>query len=358
MNLKEIITRENKFEDETREFFSMIRASSMVLVIYFVLTAAVMFYVSHNKTGAICIGMSLLSIAIIYISMHSRKRLLFHVYSIFMFGWAAIATYCFGSVINAELMLFPILVAGFLATYDNFRGKLCYSFITMCAYMTIYFYSYMNAPKTELNDIARVHIKVFTIVASFVAMFIVCWFFANTTQEAQSKLAKRNLQLSREAQTDPLTDLPNRRNMYKTLDNHTLEEERKSSSFCVAMGDIDFFKSINDTRGHNCGDYVLITLAKMFKDFMNDKGTVCRWGGEEFFFFFPEGNGDQVFLYIERLRLDIEKYDFEFEGEHFHCTMTFGVSEYNQKDSSDQLVQSVDRKLYSGKEKGRNRVIW
>lgn len=358
MSLKDIIIKENKFEDETREFFSMVRASAMVLVVYFILTASTMFCVSHLGTGLLCCGMALLSVFVIFISMYVRKRILFHIYSVFMFVWVAFATYYFGAVIDAELMLLPILVAGFLATYENFKGKVCHSFITMVAYVAIYFYNFFNVPETELNDFARINIKLFTIVAAFVTMFIVCWFFANTTQEAQTKLAKRNLQLSREAQTDPLTDLPNRRNMYKTLDNHTSEAERKSSCFCVAMGDIDFFKKINDTRGHNCGDYVLVTLANMFKDFMMDKGTVCRWGGEEFFFFFPDGNGDQIFLYMEHLRLSIEKYDFEFDGEHFNCTMTFGVAEYNQKDSSDQLVQSVDRKLYAGKEKGRNRVIW
>ena len=358
MTLKEIIKKDSKFEDETREFLSMIRASSMALVVYFILTSATMFYVKHPRTALACLGMSIASVGIIYLSMHVRKRVLFHTYSIFMYCWVGVATYCFGYVIDAELMLIPILVAGFLATYDNFKGKLWYSFVAMCAYMAIYFYNFFNEPKTDLNDIARVHIKIFTIIVAFVMMFIVCWYFANTTQEAQSKLAKRNLQLSREAMTDPLTELPNRRNMYKTLDNRTSEDERKTSSFCVAMGDIDYFKKINDTRGHNCGDYVLVTLAKMFREFMKDKGTVCRWGGEEFFFFFPDGNGDQVFLYIEHLRLEIEKYNFKFNDEEFKCTMTFGVSEYNQKDSSDELVQSVDRKLYTGKERGRNRVIW
>lgn len=336
----------------------MVRASAMVLVVYFVLTAVVMMYVHYYGTAGICITMAIMNVLIIYVSMHVRKRTLFHIFSVFMFIWAAMATYLFGSVIDAELMLLPIFVAGFLATYENFKGKLCHSFITMCAYMAIYFYNYTYSPKIEFLDVARIHIKIFTVVTVFVSMFIVCWFFASTTQEAQSKLAKRNLQLSREALTDPLTDLPNRRNMYKTLDNRTSEADRSSSCFCVAMGDIDFFKTVNDTRGHNCGDYVLVTLANIFKEFMKDKGTVCRWGGEEFFFFFPEGNGDQVFLFIEHLRLEIEKYNFEFDGEMFHCTMTFGVAEYNQKDSSDQLVQSVDRKLYAGKEKGRNRVIW
>ena len=358
MKIRELITRDVKFEDETREFFSMVRISSILLMAYFICNALVLFMSNHIRTGSACLGFCALSAGVIYCSFHVRRRVLFHIYSIFLLAWATTATICFGNVIDAELMLIPLFIARFFATYDNFRGKLFYSIVITVSYIVIYFYNYIIEPKTPLNDISRIHIKMLTIIVAFAMTFTVCWYFANTTQMAQSKLAKRNLQLSREAMTDPLTDLPNRRNMYKTLDKYTDNEWKQNVCFCVAMGDIDFFKQINDTRGHNCGDYVLQTLAKMFKEFMQDKGTVCRWGGEEFFFYFPDGNGDQVFLYVERLRLEIEKTVFSFEGEEFNCTMTFGVSEYNQKDSSDELVQNVDRKLYVGKERGRNRVIW
>ena len=160
------------------------------------------------------------------------------------------------------------------------------------------------------------------------------------------------------ANIDTLTGLSNRRHMNDHLSALVFDYGKSGKTFTLAIGDVDFFKKVNDTYGHEVGDYVLATLARMFEEHMKGKGHVSRWGGEEFFFFFPDGNGDQVFLYIEHLRLEIEKYNFKFNDEEFKCTMTFGVSEYNQKDSSDELVQSVDRKLYTGKERGRNRVIW
>ena len=124
------------------------------------------------------------------------------------------------------------------------------------------------------------------------------------------------------------------------------------------MGDIDFFKKVNDTRGHDCGDYVLKTLSGVFDEFMKDKGYVSRWGGEEFVFIFRDMNGDVAYPLLENLRKKIEKMDFEFFNHKFNITMTFGMEEYSPMFGSEEAIKKADEKLYIGKESGRNQVVF
>ncbi|MBO5551115.1 MAG: GGDEF domain-containing protein, partial [Lachnospiraceae bacterium] len=115
---------------------------------------------------------------------------------------------------------------------------------------------------------------------------------------------------------------------------------------------------VNDTRGHDCGDYVLKTLASVFKDFMKDKGYVSRWGGEEFVFIFKDINGDDAYPMLEDLRRNIEKMELEFFSHKFNITMTFGVEEYSPMFGSEEAIKKADEKLYIGKESGRNKVVY
>ena len=126
----------------------------------------------------------------------------------------------------------------------------------------------------------------------------------------------------------------------------------------VAIGDIDFFKHINDTYGHDAGDYVLETIAKIMNEFMESKGMVARWGGEEFLFSFENINGDYAFEEMSKLLHLIERYEFSFNGTPIKVTMTFGLEEYDDNLGVDKVISKADEKLYMGKEQGRNRVIY
>lgn len=171
----------------------------------------------------------------------------------------------------------------------------------------------------------------------------------------ERKLLQYNAKLKQMAGVDPLTGLMNRRAI-----GEKFEELLREYNECitVAMGDIDFFKKVNDTRGHDCGDYVLKTLSLKFQDFMKGKGYVSRWGGEEFVFIFVNCNGDDAYPMLESLRKDIEKMEFEFFSHKFNITMTFGMEEYSPMFGSEEAIKKADEKLYIGKESGRNRVVF
>ena len=191
-------------------------------------------------------------------------------------------------------------------------------------------------------------------VTLFVCMFVICFIFSNTNQTALEKLNMYNRRLKKEAETDALTGLMNRRCMYKALEENM---SVKNAIFSVAIGDIDFFKKINDTKGHNFGDEVLRSISAYFMEYMDEKGIVCRWGGEEFLFLFPLCNLDKAYEYVLEIKQHIEKMTISFMGDTINVTMTFGVEEYKAESLVTELINKADDKLYTGKAGGRNTVV-
>ena len=157
--------------------------------------------------------------------------------------------------------------------------------------------------------------------------------------------------LSEMAHTDRLTGLFNRHYMISHLEE---VRQNASPSQWIAMVDIDGFKRINDTYGHNCGDYVLITLCKIMREVCSDC-VIARWGGEEFLI---TSDGAPEPAILETLRQTVESTQFTYSDQIIDVTITIGTSFYQPDQSLDSWIQSADSKLYSGKNSGKNRVVF
>ena len=161
------------------------------------------------------------------------------------------------------------------------------------------------------------------------------------------------------ALTDPLTGLHNRR----YLDNHLKSLAERAAvddkSVALLIFDIDFFKGINDTYGHEAGDDVLREFAARLKRGVRGIDLVARLGGEEFVVVMPETDAAYASVIAERLRRDVEREAFATRGgEALHVTVSIGVAEFRgASDSVDALVKRADQALYSAKRRGRNRVV-
>ncbi|MDE7268491.1 MAG: diguanylate cyclase [Lachnospiraceae bacterium] len=151
---------------------------------------------------------------------------------------------------------------------------------------------------------------------------------------------------------DSLTGLYNRRSCHNKLDAIVEKNERYS----VVMCDIDFFKKVNDTYGHDAGDYVLTEISALIKNGVTDCGFASRWGGEEFLLVYTLGLEDTVGK-VAQLRQSILTHEFNYYGTKMQITMTFGVAEGAQDMHCEKVIQSADEKLYVGKNSGRNRVV-
>ena len=171
-------------------------------------------------------------------------------------------------------------------------------------------------------------------------------FIHKTILESEDKLSVM-------AHMDQLTGLYNRRYMMEHLEGLT---ETVTPDHWIAMVDIDDFKQINDVYGHSCGDYVLSELCGTMRDVCGEGCTLARWGGEEFLITSSDTNAIASEI-LEKLRRSIELKYFSFQHKKVPVTITIGAAHYQEGQSLDSWIQSADKKLYIGKNGGKNRMI-
>lgn len=159
--------------------------------------------------------------------------------------------------------------------------------------------------------------------------------------------------LSDEVTHDRLTGLPNR--YYMTAFFQKLPETAAKDEYWAAIADLDSFKQINDIYGHNCGDYVLKSFAAILTARFSYL-EFCRWGGEEFLLVGKTAECDPK-EHLEKIRRAVELCPFTWEGSHLDLTVTIGAAMYDPSRSVEEWIDAADKKLYEGKQSGKNRVI-
>lgn len=172
-------------------------------------------------------------------------------------------------------------------------------------------------------------------------------------EEAVRSLDEKNQALEILSRTDKLTSLANRRRLEEVLHMESLRARRYGKSFSVIMFDIDHFKLINDSFGHQIGDMVLIELARKLGRGARETDIVGRWGGEEFLLVCPETPREVAMGMAERLRRSFDEEELPHVG---RVTASFGVGVFQPDDDLDHLLRRVDQALYRAKSNGRNRV--
>ena len=135
-----------------------------------------------------------------------------------------------------------------------------------------------------------------------------------------------------------------------------LADIKERSHVTLALGDIDHFKRVNDTFGHDAGDAVLVECSRLFKEYTTKNAFSVRWGGEEFLLVFND-TLENALVVLEALLDEVRETVIEHEGTTLSVTMTFGVTEYEKGMTIDQLVKKADDLLYEGKEGGRNQIV-
>jgi len=169
-----------------------------------------------------------------------------------------------------------------------------------------------------------------------------------------SNLVREKEEIRTIADHDALTHIYNRvkfNSMFSEIINISLLH---NENFSIILFDIDFFKNVNDSYGHNVGDRVLIEIVSLVKIGLRNKDVFARWGGEEFVILSQRTNVKQAKELAERLRQDIENYSFDVVKK---LTCSFGVSQFKKGDSQNDLFQRVDEALYEAKDRGRNQVV-
>jgi diguanylate cyclase (GGDEF)-like protein len=174
-----------------------------------------------------------------------------------------------------------------------------------------------------------------------------------------ASLAINNASLFEMATTDMITKLKMKHYLYTILDEW-LENVGNSRNFSMLMFDIDFFKRVNDTYGHTCGDLVLKYVAQVFLDNIRSSDVAARYGGEEFVILIAHHGKNMAMKIAERIRKTIETSEIIYKGQSVRITISCGVTcyEHDLDFSADSMIDRVDKALYQSKQAGRNRVTF
>lgn len=156
---------------------------------------------------------------------------------------------------------------------------------------------------------------------------------------------------------DNLTNAYNRRYFFEASENLIAIATREQSKASLIMLDIDHFKRINDTHGHQAGDLVLVNIAKLIKGTLRDSDIFARIGGEEFSIFLNNTSLEGARVVAEKIRSVVENEVFDYDSTPLQVTVSIGISELDKHNTTaDELYKESDKKLYIAKEGGRNRV--
>ena len=275
-----------------------------------------------------------------------------HIYLIYVF---------FGVFIGIELYYIILIPVGCYALLMSFSRNLKIFFmlmigsVNMISYVCVELVDSLNA--VTLPPVYRIFLT-YNIFTAFGMVILQSYFFIDMISRKFSNLQERSSIFQHQANYDMLTDIFNRREMTRRIDAALKQYNADRAPLSVCIGDIDNFKSINDTYGHNAGDYVLKTMCAIMKANIRKSDPFGRWGGEEFVLMMHT-DLDACYNRAECLRRIIESHKFDFEGKDIPVTITFGIATAGDDTPSvSSLIEKADRMLYKGKKNGRNQTVY
>ena len=176
-------------------------------------------------------------------------------------------------------------------------------------------------------------------------------------REQKLHLAQALARIEQLATRDELTGLVNRRHMTELMEQERQRGMRSGQTFCLAMIDIDHFKSINDHHGHAGGDGVLRGLAHEMASLKRGADVLARWGGEEFVLMLPDAGAATARAGVERLRAHVQSLRLRIGTEAVQVTISAGLAEHLAGESMAQTIERADRALYAAKRAGRDTIV-
>lgn len=257
-----------------------------------------------------------------------------------LFGW------------NSAFFMFLVAMATlvyfcpFKHTYVPYMFSLCH--IILFFILRLCTMSFL--PLEEASDALLQIIFLGNSGSSFMVILYAAYISKVSAVVGQRELQKQNKNLLELAHYDQLTELYSRSYLKEC---HAFAKQNEY----LAIGDIDDFKRINDTYGHICGDGILRELAELLRSQLDPNVFLCRWGGEEFVFVFPNMSNDEVKEQVSILCKAIDAHQFQYQEHTISITMTFGLSKGKAQLPLSDWIEQSDARLYKGKRIGKNCVI-
>ena len=354
----QIITKDVSNDNELKKPAVIIRCTAVVMIFYGILNAVLMLCLKRNTSLIVSLVFVAGYAVVFYLAYNDGTKTCYYLEMILTLGWVIINVSLFGFSIGVQYFLILLIQYSFVTSHIRRLYKYLISLLIVLIFLAVYFFSRRFIPLYNIDATTADILQALNIVfACFLEATIISLFCSDSLMQ-EEKLMEYNRKVTHLASIDPLTGLINRRFTRDQISD-LIDAGREEVPFIsLAMGDIDFFKKVNDTYGHEGGDEVLKGLSKCFLEETKDIGLVCRWGGEEFLFILPNMNGDEAYDFIEKLRRKIKTITFNHNNEDFNVSMTFGLQEHDFRDSIDTSIDNADRKLYIGKSSGRDKVVY
>ena len=274
----------------------------------------------------------------------------YSIVSVIYIGWK-----CGGSFFLFSIV--PIIIYFGCFIFTGKKRLLIVLFLVLdCATYVALYVGFINV--TPIIEVPQAISMVLTIFTSFVMVFATIFYnviYIYSSEGELVSLEQKNEKLSADAQEDALTSLLNRRGFLPLV--KALMDEKHSHYFCIAFCDIDNFKRVNDSYGHECGDEVLRHIARLIKKEMYGC-EICRWGGEEMVILMRDYDFAVAKSKMEYVRKCVETSPTVFFNKYVPVTITIGVEEYKDiYHEPDEIIKVADRRMYYGKQHGKNVVI-
>lgn len=271
-----------------------------------------------------------------------------------------IAAVCIGWTFGFALYMIALVPVGFYMEYfisedkHNIRipfllGIMDFLIFVVCQTLA----SFVEPKYTGISELMRQIIYSFNAMCAFGMLLGFSVIFLQELNSNHDRLKAVNEKLNKMAKVDVLTGLFNRRGIKPFLDKCA----DSGVPFCVGMCDIDDFKHVNDSYGHDVGDEVIAEVARIIRADIKPEDHVCRWGGEEFVFLVDQSGIEEAAGIAEKIRSDVESGILEVYGKKISFTITIGVAEYMQGEEVDKTIIRADERMYSGKRSGKNKVV-
>lgn len=354
-----ILGKVDEHRDERRTISQMERLVSAAIGSYHMLLLLVFWHYGIW----VMLGANIISVLTYVLAEQAarkeRNSLFFYLIYIEILVHMILAVVMVGGECGFELYGFAVLPLIYYSYYvvlitekrDDIAGRRILAILAVGISIGIKVYSRF-VPAMYVLGSASVRYVMYLMNLSIIAVSVMAFqnIYISQIIAMRRTLIRKNVILDNMARTDVLTGLNNRRAVMEFLEL----PRQVSGTYSVVMADIDDFKKINDTYGHEQGDMVLVRLAEIFRESVRSSDIVCRWGGEEFVVVLMKCGVADAEKIADKIRKGVEKEVFpKIAGK---VTMTFGIAGSENIEGED-LLETADKKLYEGKRTGKNCVI-
>jgi len=308
---------------------------------------------------------------ILFIYLEVKELIIINIFSILIYAYAILIADMKNEIILSWIVYIEIIAHGLLATYYiGYESGFHYYIYNL---VFIPYYAHVGAYQVKIfrmSFLIIVSLSLFTYfpnitpivkldqnILELLNMFNIFGFlFLGTlvTYIFNMKLETYVKELALQSSTDSLTGLYNRRYFLKAAQIEIQNDIRHKNNTAVLMLDIDFFKKVNDTYGHDCGDYVINRISSLIKQNVRPVDVVARWGGEEYLILMPSTNKIELEVIAQRIRKNVEESLMEWGDMNLYKTVSLGGAILNGSEEIMDFVARADSALYTSKNSGRN----